>query len=336
MGGFRRKKKVDIEQEVSSGAFKSRRNVSSKSANSSRNSRYESRVKTSSVESGASWRPNQSINNLEQEKKREVEKEIKEKNKLRRRRRNARVTLKLAIFGLVFVGIYIALCMVSKRVEYGDSLQSVNVYSESMEKEAQKAVSGGIIGNIKPSFSRYDEIRTSIIKDNPEVDSVAVKFNFWKMRTDVKLKIETPIISWKISEDKTAYVNEKGEVFEPPLSLVELFKPLEIAGTGLGATSNQAIPVNNDKLGWIVAVVPEIRNGGVEASKVNVAGETLKNVEVELAAGNIRLIFSTEEDPVRSGVAAAKSVKYLERSRQGGLEGISYIDVSNPDRVVYK
>ncbi len=330
MGGFKKKRNLKSEPGVNSGEFKSRRNT-----NAPRRPAQNVRPADAN-ETSSSWRPNLSINNLEQEKKREVEKVIKEKNRLRKRRRNVRVTVKLVSFGLAFVVAYLGLCVVSKRVAYSDSLGTDNPYSKQMQEVAQGAVGGGIIGNVKPSFSRYEDIQNAIIKKNPEIDSVAVKYNFWKMRTEVKLKVETPIISWKINEGKTAYVNEKGEVFEPPVSLVELFKPLEIAGTGLGATSNQTIPVNNDKLRWIVAVVPQVRNGGVEASKVNVAGETLKNVEVELATGGIRLIFSTEEDPVRSGVAAAKSVKYLEKARQGGLVGISYIDVSNPDRVVYK
>ncbi len=285
--------------------------------------------------SAGGWRPNLSINNLEQEKKREVEREIKEKNKLRRRRKNTRTILKLALFGLLFLAVYFGLCWGSKRMIYSDSLGGESAYSSQMREVAQNAVRGGFLGNVKPSFGRYQKIEKGIMGQHPEVDGVAVKFNFWKMATEVKLKIEVPIISWQISAGRTAYVNEKGEVFEPPASLVALFKPLEIAGTGLGATTDDSLPVNSDKLRWIVAVVPEIRNAGIEASKVNVAGESLKSVEVELSSG-VRLIFSTEEDPVRSGVAAAKSVKYLERTRQGGLGGLSYIDVSNPDRVVYK
>lgn len=328
MGGIlRRRKRQNQEPQEAEEAFKSQR-ARSVRVNSSPNIKKEP---------SSSWRPNLSINNLEQEKKREVEREIKEKNRLRRRRKNVRATIKLSIFAVVFLAIYLGLCLLSKRVSYSDSLNNAeSSYSKHMQAEAGKAVAGGLLGNIKPSFSRYQEIKLSIIERNPEVDSVEAKFNFWKLSTEIKLKIETPIISWKISGGKTAYVNEKGEVFEPPVSLVELFKPLEIAGTGLGSTSNNSVPINNEKLKWIVAVVPAIRSNGVEASKVNVAGETLKNVEVELSSGGVRLIFSTEEDPVRSGVAAAKSVKYLQQSRPGGLEGLSYIDASNPDRVVYK
>jgi predicted nucleic acid-binding Zn ribbon protein len=209
-----------------------------------------------------------SINNLEQEKKREVEREIKEKNKLIKRRKNTRTVLKLAIFALLFVMVYFGLCVGSKRMIYSDSLESSfgaeNEYSEQMRAPVQKAVNGGLVGNFKPSFSRYEKIQKSIVAAHPEVDKVDAKFNFWKMATEVKLKVEIPIISWKIAEGRAAYVNEKGEVFEPPASLVALFKPLEIAGTGLGATNGQSVPINNDKLKWIVAVVPEIQKSGIE------------------------------------------------------------------------
>lgn len=293
--------------------------------------------KAATNNSKLSWRPNQSINNLEQEKRLEVDKEIKEKSKLIKRRRNLRVTLRLAAFLLALVAIYFLLCLFSKRTNFSiDGLENGTSYSESLGSAVDGAVGGGLIGNVKPAFYRYNKIEKTLTSAREDVDSVDLHFNLLKLQTDAKVHINVPIIKWVSSDGKTSYVDQKGEIYNPPDELVKLFSPLEIGGTGLGAVSGSRIPVSPDKLAWIVKLVPQLRKGGVEPSKVNVVSESLKGVEVLLVGKDTRLLFSTDEDPVRSGVAAAKSVKYLEQSRAGGLAGLTYIDVRTPERVLYK
>jgi hypothetical protein len=293
--------------------------------------------KAATSNSKLSWRPNQSINNLEQQKKQEVDKEIKEKTKLIKRRRNLKVTLRLVVFFLVLILIYFSLCFSSKRVNFSvDGLENGASYSESLGSAVNSAVGGGVIGNVQPAFYRYEKIEKTLTSSREDVDSIDLKFNLLKLRTDAKVHVNIPIIKWVSSDGKTSHVDQKGEIYSPPDELVKLFSPLEIGGTGLGAVSGSRIPVSPDKLAWIVKLVPQLRQGGVEPSKVNVVAESLKGVEVLLVGKDTRLLFSTDEDPVRSGVAAAKSVKYLEQSRAGGLAGLSYIDVRTPERVLYK
>lgn len=285
----------------------------------------------------SSWR-NSSINNLEQQKRKEVDKQIKEKNKIIKRRKNFKATLKIGAVVVAFFVIYLILCLTSKRAELSlDGVPNTKTdYSTSIKKAVDKEVAGGIVGYVKPSFNRYEDIKEGLISGRDDVDTVDLKFNLFKLRTEVKLKVNVPIIKWISPGGKTTYVNQKGQVYNPPKELVDTYKPLEIGGTGLGSEANAKIPVSSDKLAWIVKLVPELRGGGVEPSKVNVMAESIKGVEVLLEGKETRLIFSTEEDAIGSGMAAVKSVKYLERSREGGLVGLSYIDVRSPERVLYK
>lgn len=285
----------------------------------------------------ASWR-NTSINNLEQQKKQEVDKQIKEKNKIKKRRKNFRITLKAAVILFGLLSLYLLVCGASKRVKLDvEGVPGARTdYNLAIEKAVEERVGGGIVGYVKPAFYRYDDIRKGLITGRDDVDRIELKFNLLKLRTEAKLKVNVPIIKWVSPDGKTTYVSQKGLIYQPPQELVDAYKPLEIGGTGLGSEESAKIPVSADKLAWIVRLVPELRGGGVVPSKVNVLAESIKGVEVLLEGKGTRLIFSTDEDAVGSGVAAAKSVKFLERSREGGLEGLSYIDVRSPERVLYK
>ncbi len=284
-----------------------------------------------------SWRANQSINNLEQQKKQEVDREIKEKTKLIKHRRNMKVTLRLAIFLLAVGSIYFSLCYFSKRSNLSiEGIDNNSTYAGSLQKDTSKAVGGGVVGNFKPSFNRYKDIETALKRSRADVDSAQLKFNLFRLRTDVTVQINKPIIKWVSAEGKVSYVDQKGRIYNPPEELVKFYNPLEIGGAGLGSEAGSRIPVSPERLAWIAKLVPKLREGGVEAAKVNVVVDSLKGVEVLLAGKETRLLFSTDEDPARSGISATKSIKYLEQSREGGLTGIAYIDVRTPDRVLYK
>jgi hypothetical protein len=288
------------------------------------------------TKSAVAWRANLSINNLEQEKRQEVDKEIREKNKLRKRRRTFRLTLKLGSLLIAVVGLYLLICSLSKRVSYSDNLPSNSGYSKLLEGELQKAASGGLIGYIKPGFMRKESIEVNLAKARAEVDGVNLKFNYLKMEMEAEVRVEIPLIKWSSPDGKTVFVNQKGQIFDPPADLVALFNPLEIAGAGLGSEVGSNKPVSPEKLAWIVVLVPALKEGGVEPSKASVVADSLKTIEVSLPDKQTRLIFSTEEDPGRSGVAAAKAVKYLEKSRAGGVGSLLYVDVRTPERVVYR
>jgi len=336
---MRFKRQVQPEDNDNEGSFVSKRVQTGTKKKSVRSSTEVSNLVNKTVAAGGklSWRPNQSINNLEQQKKQEVDKEIKEKTKLIRRRRNLRVTLRLAVFFFSMLVLYFSLCYFSKRANLSvEGLDGNSAYVKDLEKDVSKATSGGLLGSVKPSFSRYKDIETNLRKNREDVSSVELKFSLFKLRTDVKVHVNKPIIKWISAEGKTSYVDQKGRVYEPPEDLVKLFNPLEIGGAGLGTESGSKIPVSPEKLAWIVKLVPKLREGGVEATKVNIVADSLKGVEVLLAGQETRLLFSTDEEPIRSGVAAAKAVKYLQQSRAGGLVGLAYIDVRVPERVLYK
>ena len=344
---FKRRSESSSQSEQAEQPFVSRRGQKPPQPKKTRVSRPESNINSKegasllnrSFTSSAkgSWR-NASINNLEQQKKQEVDRQIKEKNKIINRRKNLKVTLKItAVIVLFFIG-YLLLCLTSKRVELKlEGVPNANTeYTSSIKSAVDKSVGGGIIGYVKPAFNRYDSIRKDLVVGRDDVDRIDMKFNLFKLRTEVKLKVNVPIIKWISPEGRATYVNQKGQVYEPPKELVDTYKPLEIGGTGLGATSNSKIPVSADKLAWIVSLVPELRNGGLAPSKVNVISDSIKSVEVLLEGKSVRLIFSTEEDAAGSGISAVKSVKFLESSREGGVKGLSYIDVRSPERVLYK
>jgi hypothetical protein len=282
------------------------------------------------------WRPNASINNLEQEKKKKVDLEIKEKNRKRRRRIRTRLTLKFSLVVIGFFGLFLLLGVASKRVNVALDYGEGTAYEEDLKSSVNAEVDGGLLGYIRPAFLRYRLIESSLEKQRDEVDKVEMHFNLFRMRTEAEVKTNTPLVKWIGADGSPSYVNQKGQVFEPPTSFVTLFNPLEIGGSGLGSEPGSKVLASSEKLAWAVGVIPVLRGQGIEPSKVNIDASSFKSVELLLPGVETRIIFSIDEDVNRSGVAAARAIKFIEKSGVGGLPTVGYIDVRTPERVLYK
>lgn len=282
------------------------------------------------------WRPNASINNLEQEKKKEVDQEIKEKNKRKKRRIRARLTLRFALLALGAVGVFLLLGVASRRVNVNLEHGSGTAYQEEITKSLSSDLDGGLLGYIRPAFLRYRVIEGNLERQRDEVDAAELHFNLFRMRTEATIKTNTPLVKWLSADGSPSYVNQKGQVFEPPTSFVGLFNPLEIGGSGLGTEPGSKVLASSEKLAWVVGVIPVLREQGIEPSKVNIDAQSFKSVEVLLTGVDTRIIFSIDEDATRSGIAAARAVKYIQKGGVEALKGVGYIDVRTPERVVYR
>lgn len=282
------------------------------------------------------WRPNASINNLEQEKKKEVDLEIKEKNRKKKRRVRARITVKFSLVVLGFVVGYMLLGMASRRSNVTLDNGEGTGYESELASIINSDVDGGFLGYIRPAFLRYRSIESRIEEQRDEVDEAKLHFNLFRMRTEVDVKTNIPLVKWIGADGSPSYVNQRGEVFEPPTSFVNLFKPLEIGGSGLGTEPGSKVLASSEKLAWAVGVIPVLREQGIEPSKVNIDAQSFKSVEVLITGVDTRIIFSIDEDVSRSGVAAARAIKFIEKGGVEALRGVGYIDVRTPERVVYR
>lgn len=282
------------------------------------------------------WRPNASINNLEQEKKKEVDLEIREKNRKKKRRVRTRMTVRFSLVVLGFITVYILLGMASGRANVTLDKGEGTGYEEELVSIINSDVNGGILGFIRPAFLRYRSIESKIEKQRDEVDEAKLHFNLFRMRTEASIKTNTPLVRWIGADGSPSYVNQRGEVFGPPTSFIELFKPLEIGGSGLGTEPGSKVLASSEKLAWAVGVIPVLREQGIEPSKVNIDAQSFKSVEVLLTGVDTRIVFSIDEDVKRSGVAAARAIKFIEKGGVEALKGVGYIDVRTPERVVYR
>lgn len=324
--------KKKIQPEVEEGVFVSSRTQPPKKKRSA----APASVSPSSLANSSVWRPNASINNLEQEKKKEVDREIKEKNRRKRRRVQVKLTFRLVVIIMAAVGIFLLLGASSKRVHINLDNGAGTAYEQELQSSLNSDVNGGVIGYLRPAFLRYRKIETKLEKQRDEVDTAKLHFNILKMRTEAEIKTNIPLVKWMGADGRPSYVNQKGRVFEPPTSFVSQFNPLEIGGSGLGAEPGSKVLASSDKLAWVVGVIPVLREQGIDPSKVNIDGQSYKSVEVLLNGVDTRLIFSIDEDVTRSGIAAARAVKFIQKGGVEALKGVSYIDVRTPERVVYK
>lgn len=293
-----------------------------------------SQASQTQVPGGGLWRPNASINNLATEKKKEVDKAINEKVKLRKRRFRARVIAKASLVTFILVGGFFLIGLSSRRLHMEMDQGASEDYKSSLESSLSNRLNGGILGFVNPAFMRYRAIEDAVPKQKDEVGSLDLSYNFIKFRTEAKVKMNVPLVKWVSPEGSVSLVNQKGRVFEPDPGFASGFKPLELSGSGIGVAEGSKAIASADKLEWVVSVIPVLREQGIEPTKVNIDGESFKNVEV--VVGETRLIFSIEEDSGQSGFAAAKSINHLQKSRAGGLAGLSYIDVRSPERVLYR
>lgn len=285
---------------------------------------------------GGVWRPNASINNLEQEKKKEVDQEIKEKLRKKKRRVRTRLTVRFILVLFTFIVTFLLIGMASKRVHINLDNGGGTVYEQELAGSLRSDLDGGVLGYIRPAFLRYRVIEGNLEKQRDEVDAAELHFNLFRMRTEATIKTNTPLVKWLSADGSPSYVNQKGQVFEPPTSFVGLFNPLEIGGSGLGTEPGSKVLASSEKLAWVVGVIPVLREQGIEPSKVNIDAQSFKSVEVLLTGVDTRIIFSIDEDAARSGIAAARAVKYIQKGGVEALKGVGYIDVRTPERVVYR
>lgn len=290
----------------------------------------------SSLANSGVWRPNASINNLEQEKKKEVDKEIKEKDRRRRRRVRVRITLRLVVLVAIGIGLFLLLGASSRRVHLNLDNGAGTAYEDDLKSSLSSDLNGGLMGYIRPAFLRYRHIESQLIEQRDEIDSAKLHFNILRMRTEAEVKTNIPLVRWVGADGIPSYVNQHGQVFEPPTSFVEQFKPLEISGSGLGSEPGSKVLASSDKLAWAVGVIPVLREQGIDPVKVNIDGQSYKSVEVLINGVDTRLIFSIDEDVTRSGIAAARAVKFIQKGGAEALKGVGYIDVRTPERVLYK
>ncbi len=326
------KKKLVKQEGVEEGGFVSSRTQPPKKKRLAASSN----VAPSSLANSGVWRPNASINNLEQEKKKEVDKEIKEKNRRKRRRVQIKVTLRLAVIVLVSVGIFLLLAISSRRVHLNLDNGGGTSYEQDLKNSLNSQLDGGIFGYIRPAFLRYRGIESNLEERRDEVDSAKLHFNILRMRTEADIKTNIPLVKWVGADGTPSYVNQKGQVFEPSTSFIEQFKPLEIGGSGLGTEPGSKVLASSDKLAWVVGVIPVLREQGIDPSKVNIDAQSYKSVELLLNGVDTRIIFSIDEDTTRSGTAAAKAIKFIQKGGAEALRGVTYIDVRTPERVLYR
>ncbi|HRV76373.1 MAG: hypothetical protein H6799_01875 [Candidatus Nomurabacteria bacterium] len=282
------------------------------------------------------WRPNANINNLEQEKKKEVDREIKEKQKRKNRRIRARLTLKFLMVVLTVLVIYAIIGISSKRVHIILDNGAGTAYESDLKIDLNKDLDGGLFGYVRPAFLRYRSIEGSLIDNRDEVNIIKLHFNIFRMRTEAEIKTNSPLVKWIGTDGKPTYVNQKGRVFEPPPNFVAQFKPLEIGGSGLGAESGSKVLASSDKLSWVVGVIPVLREQGIDPIKINIDAQSFKDVEVLINGFETRVIFSIDEDVTRSGIAAARTIKFIQKGGVEVMKGVGYIDVRTPERVLYR
>lgn len=291
------------------------------------------------LQSKTVWRPNASINNLEQEKKKEVDREIRDKIKRRRHKLRLRLTLRTVVVVAACVLVYTLIGLASKRINLNLDNKVNDDYKSGLKSSISKDMGGtGILSYIRPPFIRYRAVERSLEKERDEIDSARLHFNLFKLRTEADLKTNIPLVKWIGSDGRPSYVDQKGRVFEPPTSFVEEFKPLEIGGTGLGAQPGSKVLASSDKLTWVVGLIPVLRSQGLSPIKVNIDAQSYKSIDVLLDGVEARLIFSIDEDFTRSGIAASRAVKYIEKEGGGeqALKNLTYIDIRTPERVLYR
>jgi hypothetical protein len=282
------------------------------------------------------WKPNASINNIEYEKKKEVDQEISDQNKRRKRRQRARTTLKLSLVAASLLVLFLLLGLSARRVNLSVDGVGKNEYYTELDSYVSKSVGGGILGYVHPSFFRYENIEKNVVEDREDVGELELKFNIWKLRTEARILPNIPLVKWVGNEGNVSYVNQKGLIFNPPEELIELSKPIELGGSGIGVEEDSNVLARSDKLNWVVSVIPILKEQGIVPQKVNIDAGSFRAVEVLLNGYETRIIFSVDEDPAQSGIAAARSVKFLQKGGVEVLKSVGYIDVRTPERVVYR
>jgi hypothetical protein len=303
---------------------------------------------------GQGWALNKNINNLEQEERRKVEKEIKARERVASKRRKARFLGKTWIGILSLVVILVLLCQVAARseVRFSNPEALGDSYKNRTNSLVEAKVKGGTFGFIRPSFTRIDQIRDGVLESGSEFRAVNAKFNLFKFRVDLEIENRVPVLEWNDPrlKDGKVWIDDAGYLFSPDPEYLAGFKPVVVGGTGLSLadqggdnqkvdTASGSSPVIGvERLQWISMAIPKMQAGGIGVASVNIDGAKFKEVEVMIKSdgGNVRFIFSSEEDPARSAESAIKSIAYLRQSRTEGLAGLGYVDVSSPDRVLYK
>jgi hypothetical protein len=283
------------------------------------------------------WKPNASINNIEYEKKKEVDYEISEQNKRRRRRSRVRATLKLSLVGFTMLALFLILGLSARRVSL--RVEGVEVgtdYYNDLSSYVSGSVGGGLLGYVHPSFFRYEELEESTIEEREDVGELDLKFNIWKLRTEATISPNIPLVKWVGSEGKVSYVNQKGLIFSPPEELIRLYGPVELGGSGIGVEEGSGQLARSDKLSWVVSMIPILKEQGIVLERVNIDASSFRIVEVYAEGLEFRVIFSVDEDPAQSAIAAARSIKYLQKGRAEDLDAVEYVDVRTPERVVYR
>ena len=295
-------------------------------------------TKITAVGSGpkTSWKVNLNIQNLEELKRSGVDREIKKRARLVKNRIRSRRLIKFLGVLSVLVAMYFVIGYRSRTFKLSTDVEQGSKYSKELTEDIKNRLEGGVFNFFVPPLTKYGNLIDEFKESREELADVQFKFNYLKMKTEVLVTTSAPLVKWSSGNGQTVYVNSAGKVFSPPASFVGIFKPVELAGSGLEERSGEGGGLS-DKLIWAVGVIKIMKQQGHEPVRLEMSGGSLKRVEVFLAGeSQTRLIFSTAEDVERSGESAARVVKYFWGAGGDNLKNIGYLDFRTPDRVVYK